>query len=51
MASVYILFSEKLNRFYTGSCLDLHSDYNRIRIKVLRIVSHLRQKIGNYFSL
>ena len=23
MASVYILFSEKLNRFYTGSCLDL----------------------------
>jgi len=23
MASVYILFSKKLNRFYTGSCLDL----------------------------
>ncbi len=23
MASGYILFSEKLNRFYTGSCLDL----------------------------
>ncbi|MEH3114420.1 GIY-YIG nuclease family protein [Pedobacter terrae] len=23
MASVYILFSKKLNRFYTGNCLDL----------------------------
>ncbi len=23
MASVYILFSKKLNRFYTGSCLNL----------------------------
>ncbi len=23
MASVYILFSKKLDRFYTGSCLDL----------------------------
>ncbi|QDW24108.1 GIY-YIG nuclease family protein [Pedobacter sp. KBS0701] len=23
MASVYILFSKKINRFYTGSCLDL----------------------------
>jgi len=23
MASVYILFSKKLNRYYTGSCLDL----------------------------
>ncbi len=23
MASVYILFSEKLNRFYIGSCKDL----------------------------
>ena len=34
MASVYILFSEKLNRFYAGSCLDLlqrlqsHKDKN-----------------------
>ena len=23
MASVYVLFSKKLDRFYTGSCLDL----------------------------
>ncbi|MBL0273552.1 MAG: GIY-YIG nuclease family protein [Chitinophagaceae bacterium] len=23
MANVYILYSKKLNRYYTGSCLDL----------------------------
>ncbi len=29
MASVYILFSNKLDRFYTGSCLDLSYRINQ----------------------
>ena len=39
MASVYILYSKKLSRFYTGSCLDLK----------VRLDQHLNQQFpGSY---
>jgi putative endonuclease len=40
MASVYILFSEKLNRFYTGSCEDLS----------YRIEQHFNKDFNNSFT-
>ena len=41
MASVYILFSEKVNRFYTGSCLYLNE----------RIADHLSGKYSNSYTI
>lgn len=40
MASVYILFSKKLDRFYTGSCLDLSE----------RLDEHLRGIYADSFT-
>jgi putative endonuclease len=40
MASVYILFSKKLNRFYTGSCKDL----------IFRIDQHLNKEFSQSFT-
>lgn len=40
MASVYILFSQKLNRFYTGSCKDLS----------YRIEQHLNKEFTDSFT-
>ena len=33
MASVYILYSTKINRFYTGSCFDLSERLNQHKLK------------------
>jgi len=40
MASVYILFSKKLDRFYTGSCKDLS----------YRLDQHLRKAFSKSFT-
>ncbi|MES3017137.1 MAG: GIY-YIG nuclease family protein [Bacteroidota bacterium] len=40
MASVYILYSGKLDTFYTGSCMDLH----------YRIGQHLNKDFINSFT-
>lgn len=40
MASVYVLFSKKLDRFYTGSCLDLSE----------RLDEHLRGIYADSFT-
>lgn len=40
MASVYILFSKKLDRFYTGSCQDL----------TYRVEQHLNKDFGRSFT-
>ena len=40
MASVYVLFSKKLNRFYTGSCDDLS----------YRIQQHFNKDFSNSFT-
>ncbi len=40
MASVYILSSKKLNKFYIGSCLDLEE----------RLIEHRNKKFANSFT-
>ena len=40
MASVYVLFSRKLNRYYTGSCYDLR----------YRIDQHLNKEFAKSFT-
>ena len=40
MASVYVLFSNKLSRFYTGSCKDL----------IFRIDQHLNKEFSRSFT-
>lgn len=40
MASVYILFSKDINRYYTGSCLDLES----------RIAEHMNKLFKGSFT-
>jgi putative endonuclease len=40
MANVYILYSKKLNKFYTGSCLDFEK----------RLTDHLAKKFIDGFS-
>ncbi len=41
MAALYILFSEKLNKFYTGSCKDLQQ----------RLQSHINKSFINAFTI
>jgi putative endonuclease len=41
MATLYILYSEKLNKYYTGSCNDLQE----------RITSHLNKTFKNAYAL
>jgi putative endonuclease len=41
MATLYILYSEKLNKYYTGSCNDLQE----------RITSHLNKTFKNAYTL
>jgi putative endonuclease len=40
MASVYILFSDKHNKFYTGSCLDLEA----------RLIDHKNKTFRNSYT-
>ena len=40
MASVYVLFSKKLDRFYTGSCNDLN----------FRLDEHFEKEFGKSFT-
>jgi putative endonuclease len=40
VATLYILYSRKLDRYYTGSCLDMHS----------RLKEHLQVKYDNAFT-
>ena len=40
MATVYILYSEKINQYYIGSCLDLQS----------RLITHLSKENTNAFT-
>jgi putative endonuclease len=40
MASVYILFSPKLNKFYTGSCLNIDE----------RLLDHENKRYANSFT-
>ncbi len=40
MATLYILYSRKMDRYYTGSCLDMNS----------RLKEHLQGKYDNAFT-